>query len=457
MGQIKENILIVDDEPSIRDILEVVLGEAGYHVETVGNGKAALDAIKSHGPFDLLITDLRMPGMDGIELMEKVKQFDGEIETIIISAYADIKQAVRAIKLGAFDYLQKNFSTDELLLTVEKALERRHLRQENRCLKQKLENRYKFEDIVYESQKIKNICEVIERIAPTRASVLVTGESGVGKEVFARAIHKKSDRRDRPFVAINCSTLPDNLLESELFGHEKGSFTGAVARKIGKLELAQGGTVFLDEIAEISPFLQTKLLRFLQELEFERLGGLEKIKVDVRIIAATNKDLVKAIDSGEFREDLYYRLNVINLHIPPLRDRKQDIPLLAQLFLNQYNREYGRNINLISIKSLEYLMAYSWPGNVRELKNTMERAVAIADPKDDILLPRHLPPEILGKEIPGEEEKNMLSLAEFEKQHILNTLKRVNWNKSLAAQQLEINRQTLYNKMKQYGITKKIM
>jgi DNA-binding NtrC family response regulator len=445
-------LLIVDDEPSIRKTLKIALEREGYKVESACNGPEALQIAKKIN-IDVLITDLRMAGMDGIELMETMKDTQSNFETIVISAYADIKKAVESIKLGAFDYLQKNFSIDELVVTVKKAVERKQLLEENRILRQKLNSRYRFEDIVGKSDRIVALYKLIEKIAPSKANVLIMGESGTGKEVFAKAIHKKSDRRFKPFVAINCAALPENLLESELFGHEKGSFTGAISQKNGKFEQADGGTIFLDEIGELSSVLQAKMLRFLQEREFERVGGLDKIKVNVRIISATNKDLEKAMLSGKFRDDLYYRLNVVSFRIPPLRERKEDIPLLSQYFLNQYNIEYNKSINLISVDTIEYLMAYNWPGNVRELKNTIERAVAIADEMDDIILPRHLPLNILGVDnCRKEEQKEILTLMECEKYHIVNTLKKVDGNKTTAAKLLNINRQTLYNKIKQYNI-----
>ncbi len=449
-------VLIVDDEPSIREILSLILEDAGYNVVTAENGVAALDILKADWDFDLLLTDLRMPHMDGVELFERAREINADIEAVIISAYSDVKKAVKAIKLGVFDYLQKDFDSEELLLTVRKAIERKKLLEENMALKQKLKNKYKFEDIVYKNEKIEKLCNVVDRVAPTKASVLITGESGVGKEVFAKAIHKRSKRKYAPFITINCGAIPEDLLESELFGHEKGSFTGAISQKPGKFEIANGGTIFLDEIAGTSPFMQTKILRFLQEHEFERVGGLEKIKVDVRIIAATNKDIAKAMAKGEFRDDLYYRLNVINIHIPPLRERRDDILLLAQFFLNQFNQEYDKKIKIISTEVMELLLLYSWPGNVRELKNVIERAVAIANERDEVVLPRHLPIELIGENDKADRDyygdKKILSLAEFEKRHIINILKRVNWNKSLAAKKLGINRQTLYNKLKQYDI-----
>ncbi len=448
----KAFLLIVDDEPSIRDTLKIALEREGYRVVCACNGPEALQIAKETN-IDILLTDLRMAGMDGIELMEAMRDVQSNFETIVISAYTDIKKAVESIKLGAFDYLQKNFTIDELVITIKKAVERKQLLEENRLLKQRLTNRYRFEDIVGKSGCIVALYKLIEKVAPGKANVLITGESGTGKEIFAKAIHKKSNRRFKPFITINCAALPENLLESELFGHEKGAFTGAVTQKIGKFEQADGGTIFLDEIGELSPVLQAKLLRFLQEREFERVGGLNKIRVNVRIISATNKDLEKAMENGEFRDDLYYRLNVVSFKIPPLRERKEDIPLLSQYFLNQYNTEYNKDITLISVDTLEYLTAYNWPGNVRELKNVIERAVAIADDRDGTILPRHLPVNILGSDSScKEKEKEILTLMECERHHIINTLKKVDGNKTTAAKILNINRQTLYNKIKQYNI-----
>lgn len=447
----KAFLLIVDDESSIRDTLEIALKMEGYRVASACNGEEALQIAKETS-IDVLLTDLRMAGMDGIELMETMKGIQDNFETIVISAYADIKKAVEAIKLGAFDYLQKDFTIDELAIAIKKAIERKQLLEENKLLKKKLASRYRFENIVGKSESIIALYKLIEKVAPSKANVLITGESGTGKEIFAKAIHKKSDRRFKPYIAINCAALPENLLESELFGHEKGAFTGAVMQKTGKFEQADGGTIFLDEIGELSSVLQAKLLRFIQEREFERVGGLEKIRVNVRIVAATNRDLQEAMRKGQFRDDLYYRLNVVSFEIPPLKKRKEDIPLLSQYFLNQYNTEYNKKISLISVDTLEYLIAYHWPGNVRELKNVIERAVALANESDGAILPRHLPINILGIKKGSGEEKEFLTLMECEKHHIMNTLKRVDGNKTIAAKKLNINRQTLYNKIKQYNI-----
>lgn len=449
-------ILVVDDENSIREIMSMVLEDAEYFVRTAKNGFEALDILKSDN-YDLLITDIRMPKMDGIELFRKVKKLDKHIEVIVISAYADVNKAVKSIKMGAFDYLQKDFTLDELLKVVRKALKRKNILEENYHIEQDLKTNYSSDvKIIYQSKQIKKLCEIIEQIAPTKASVLITGESGVGKEVFANALHKKSTRSKQPFVPINCGALPDNLLESELFGYEKGAFTGAVRQKMGLLERANRGTIFLDEIGDISSLMQVKILRFLEEEEIKRLGGLNNIKLDVRVVSATNKNLEEEIKSGKFREDLFYRLNVINLHIPPLRKRREDIPLLAKHFLNYYSKEYKKNMHIISTDVIGILLAYDWPGNVRELKNVIERAVAIADLQDAIMQPRHLPKTLTGH-CPTSLGKNskILSMEEFEKIHIINTLEVVDWNKSLAAQKLGINRQTLYNKIKRYNIRPK--
>lgn len=446
-------ILVVDDQPSIRETLKILLDEQGYDVHITEDGEGALELVKNIA-FDIVITDLRMPKIDGVKLLETIKDIDSSIEVIVISAYADIKNAVKAIKMGAFDYLQKSFSPDELIITVEKALERKRLLEENRSLQAKLKRKFQFEDIVGESNEIKEIFTLIEKVSSSKASILLTGESGTGKEIIARAIHKNSDRATKLFVPINCAAIPENLIESELFGHEKGSFTGAIQRKMGKFEQADGGTFFLDEIGELPPSMQVKLLRFLQEREFERVGGLERIKVNVRLIAATNKDLLKSIETGSFREDLYYRINVVNIMVPPLRERKDDIPLLVQYFINQFNEEYQRNIKVISLEAMDCMLGYNWPGNVRELKNIIERAVAISDHREESILPKHLPLYLTGKVMDKVQAKDNFTLEEWEKIHIYNVLQQVKWNKSKAAEELGINRQTLYNKIKEFKIEK---
>jgi len=365
--------------------------------------------------------------MNGLELMREINKNDIKTAVIFITAYADIKDAVEAIKLGAYNYLEKNFTTEELLSVIKEALEKQKMIEKNNILKKKLENHSPFHGIVGESKKIKEIKNLIYKIADSKAAVLLMGESGTGKELFARAIHQCSERRNKPFVAINCAALPQTLLESELFGYEKGAFTGALKQKKGKFELANGGTLFLDEIGEMNLETQSKLLRVLQEKEYERVGGLKPIKVDIRIVSATNVDLEEAIKQGRFREDLYYRINVIPIEIPPLRERKEDIPMLAEYFLKVFNREYGKNIELISMEVLDIFMEYEWPGNARELKNIIESAVAIAGPDDKILGPQHLQAHFVNtKRKDSIEMKDGMSLAEIEKQYIYNILKKVN-------------------------------
>lgn len=449
-------VLLVDDEAKIREILKLVLEKEGYQVHTSKNGSEALSALENEY-FDVMITDLKMPKMDGLELMREIKQKGIKVNVIFITAYADIKDAVEAIKLGAFDYLEKNFKMEELLSVIKGAVKEQKMIGENESLKKKLAEHDSFFGIIGESPKIKEIKDLIIKIANSQASVLLTGESGTGKEMFARAIHMCSKRKNKPFVAINCAALPQTLLESELFGYEKGAFTGALKQKKGKFEQANEGTIFLDEIGEMNIQTQSKLLRVLQEREYERVGGLETIKIDIRVITATNRDLEEAIKAGDFREDLYYRINVIPIHIPPLRERREDIPLLAEYFLKKFNVDYRKNIELISMEVIDIFMEYDWPGNIRELKNVIERAVAIAEPDVDILMPHHLRPQLIcpKKEKDLLEIQDGLSLADFEKYYIYNTLKKVNWNKSKAAQILGINRQTLYNKMRELSIENK--
>lgn len=449
-------VLLVDDEAKIREILKLVLEKEGYQVHTSKNGSEALSALENEY-FDVMITDLKMPKMDGLELMREIKQKGIKVNVVFITAYADIKDAVEAIKLGAFDYLEKNFKMEELLSVIKEAVKEQKMIGENESLKKKLAEHSSFFGIIGESPKIKEIKDLIIKIANSQASVLLTGESGTGKEMFARAIHMCSKRKNKPFVAINCAALPQTLLESELFGYEKGAFTGALKQKKGKFEQANEGTIFLDEIGEMNIQTQSKLLRVLQEREYERVGGLETIKIDIRVITATNRDLEEAIKAGDFREDLYYRINVIPIHIPPLRERREDIPLLAEYFLKKFNVDYRKNIELISMEVIDIFMEYDWPGNIRELKNVIERAVAIAEPDVDILMPHHLRPQLIcpKKEKDLLEIQDGLSLAEFEKYYIYNTLKKVNWNKSKAAQILGINRQTLYNKMRELSIENK--
>lgn len=446
------NILIVDDEKSIRSTLSIILESSGYKIYTAKNGYEALH-ITNEYLIDILITDLRMPGMDGLELMKKVFKIDQTIEVIFISAYADIKSAVEAMKMGAFDYIQKSFSTDELLIIIKKAIERKRLIEENLLLKKNIEEGYNVDGVIGKSKKMQNIFSILDRISSTKATVLLTGGSGVGKEVFARLIHNKSSRKDNDFVIVNCGAIPENLIESELFGHEKGAFTGAINNKNGKFQQANNGTIFLDEIGELPLPMQVKFLRVLEERKIEKVGSLENIDIDIRIIAATNRDLKREVEEGKFRDDLYYRLNVINLEIPLLKERKEDIPLLASKFLDEYSKEYNKNLKLIDMEALDILINYSWPGNVRELKNIIERSVVVASIDDEVLKKEYLPVEIMGGSL--EEDENLeegLTLKEYEKVIIHNTLKKNGGNKAKTAEELGIRRQTLYNKIKEYNM-----
>ena len=441
----KIEVLIVDDEAIVREALADWLKDIGYQVFTAENGHKALEVIEKEKP-GIMIADLVMPGMDGIELMKRAKAQQPNIEVIIITAYASIPTAITAMKEGAYDYIEKPFCPERAELLVKKLAEHRELVEENISLRQKLEDRYRFENIIAKSSKMQRVIEVIKVVAKSNATVLITGESGTGKELVARAIHSQSHRRSKPFVAVSCAALPESLLESELFGHEKGSFTGAYSQKKGKFEFANGGTLFLDEIGEMSANIQVHLLRVLEEKEFTRVGGNEAIKVDVRVISATNKDLRKAMEKQEFREDLYYRLNVVNIELPPLRERKEDIPLLAEHFLHKFAMENRKEVTELSPEAIESLLAYDWPGNVRELENAIERAIILS--KDSPITTADLPQENLSLVGAASIGKN---LKEVEKSHILNVLRETGENYSEAARILGVSRMTLYNKAKEYG------
>ena len=441
----KVKILVVDDEAIVRESLRDWLTNAGYEVFTAENGPKALEIIERER-MGIVITDLVMPGMDGIELMKKAKEILPGIEVIIITAYGSIPTAIAAMKEGAYDYIEKPFCPERAELLVKKLAEHQELLEENLSLRQKLEERYRFENIIAKSAKMQRVIEVIKVVAKSNATVLITGESGTGKELVARAIHSQSHRRNKPFVAVSCAALPESLLESELFGHEKGAFTGAYAQKKGKFEFANGGTLFLDEIGEMSANIQVHLLRVLEEKEFARVGGNEPIKVDVRVISATNKDLKKAIASGEFREDLYYRLNVVSIELPPLRERKEDIPLLAEYFLHKFATENHKEVTGFSPEAMELVLDYDWPGNVRELENAIERAVILA--KENLITVADLPQENLSLVRLVSTGKN---LKEVERNHILNVLRDTGGNYSEAARILGISRMTLYNKAREYG------
>ena len=386
-------ILVVDDERSMRELLAIVLKREGYDVMLAENGKTALAALE-RGTVDLLISDIKMPDMTGIEVLRGAKSLDPTVEAIMMTAFASQETAIEALRLGACDYVIKPFDVDELKVKVREKLESRRLRQENVLLKRALGSVHQFHNIIGRSQAMLEVFGLVETIARTTSTVLITGESGTGKELVARAVHFNSLRRDRPFVALNCGALPETLLESELFGHMRGSFTGADTNKKGLIETAERGTIFLDEIGEMSQMMQVKLLRVLQERRFRRVGGLEEIEADIRVIAATNQDLGKMVAEGRFREDLYYRINVIPVKLPPLRDRREDIPLLAEHFLAKYTAQMGKALVGISGDSVALLELYEWPGNIRELENVIERAVAL-EPTPTIL-PDSLPDHVRG-------------------------------------------------------------
>lgn len=385
------NILIVDDERNYLLVLEDLLTDEGYSVITAERAERGLEVLREHS-VDAVVTDMKMPGMDGMTFLEHVHAANPDLPVIMMTAYGTVEKAVEAMKKGAYDYILKPFENEELKLVVRKAVEHHHLIRRNQDLTQALQERYCFDNIIGKSAPMQRIYDLIERVAPTKATVLITGESGTGKELIARAIHYNSPRKNHSFISVNCGALPENLLESELFGHERGAFSGAVALRKGRFELAHQGTLFLDEISEMSPSLQVKLLRALQEMAFERVGGSETLHVDVRVVAASNRNLKAETTAGRFRSDLYYRLNVVHITLPPLRERPEDIPLLADHFLKKYARETGRENFRIHPEALRYLLDYPWPGNVRELENTIERAVILA--AEEVITPRDLPQEI---------------------------------------------------------------
>ena len=445
----KAKILVVDDEAIVRESLRDWLSDCGYQIFTAENGHQALEIIEKER-LSIVITDLVMPGMDGIELMKRAKDIIPNIGVIIITAYGSITTAIAAMKEGAYDYIEKPFCPERAELLVQKLVEHQGLIEENISLHQKLEERYRFENIIAKSPKMQQVIEVIKIVARSNATVLIMGDSGTGKELVARAIHAQSHRRGKPFIAISCAALPESLLESELFGHEKGSFTGAYAQKKGKFEIANRGTLFLDEIGEMSTNIQVHLLRVLEEKEFTRVGGNEMIKVDVRVVSATNKDIRKAVASGQFREDVYYRLNVVTIELPPLRERKEDIPLLAEHFLKKFALENQKKITGFSPDATDFLLKYEWPGNVRELENAIERAVILA--QNSNIEVTDLPHQNLPLARSASPAKR---LKEAEKNHILNILTEAEGNYSEAARILGISRMTLYNKAREYGINVK--
>lgn len=447
----KSRILIVDDEEIMRTSLCDWLNEDGYITEAVENGNEAINLVKKEG-FDLAIVDLKMPGMDGIELLKQLNVINPKLPVIIITAYATIDSAVMAMKEGAADYLVKPFNPEEISLVIKRLLEHQRLIRENIRLRRELTKKFKFQDLIGKSPKMEKVFEMIKTVAPTKSTVLLRGESGTGKELVARAIHELSPRNKGHFIPIACGAMPDSLLEAELFGYEKGAFTGAVAQYKGRIEMADGGTLFLDEIGDISLKTQVDLLRFIQEREFRRLGGKEILKVDVRLLAATNKNLEEMVKNNTFREDLYYRLNVITIEIPPLRERRQDIPLLIEHFLDRFRLETAKNVEKISGEAMELLMEYDWPGNVRELENVIEHSVVVS--KGSEIQLGDLPPYLTKNKKERGLSKTDQSLAQIEKEHIQNVLNSNNWNIKKSAEILKINRLTLYKKIKKYNLRK---
>jgi DNA-binding NtrC family response regulator len=447
-------ILVVDDEKKMGILIEGALKDAGYSVKTVTSGEEALGLLRKH-TYDVVITDLKMEPFDGMAVLKKAKELGQSTEVIMMTAYATAQSAVEAMKAGATDYIIKPFALEELKLLVDKIVEKQRLLALSLQLQEDL-GKAGLDEFVGKSQKIKQVFELVEKVAKTDANVLLLGESGTGKELIARAIHQKSKRRDKPLITVNCAALTETLLESELFGHEKGSFTGAYARKLGRFELADGGTIFLDEIGEISPAVQAKLLRVLEERKFNRVGGVETIEVDTRVVAATNRNLEQNVKSGKFREDLYFRLNVFPIWIPPLRERRDDIPRLVQYFLKKHQYR-GRALDE---GLMDQLTGYDWPGNVRELKNILERAMILSDGADIQAHHVGIKPGLPTKEAAPEAQQQVgdslrispLSLEEMEKNMIIEALKKSKGNKTEAAKALHITRRMLYSRMKKYNL-----
>ncbi|MEF8823227.1 MAG: sigma-54 dependent transcriptional regulator [Desulfohalobiaceae bacterium] len=436
-------ILIIDDEPILRESLQAWLERDGYSVEAVSSGEEGLERVKQTS-FDLVFLDLKLEDIDGIQVLSRIKEDDPDTAVVMITAYGSVPSAVEAMKQGAEDYLLKPFEPEELSLLIEKILSHKARERENIYLREEKRERSRFESLLGQSEAMQEIFNFIEDIAPSESTVLITGETGTGKELAAKAIHATSRRCEGPFVAVNCGSLPEQLMESELFGYEQGAFTDAKQSKKGRLELANTGTLFLDEVGEIGPRMQIDLLRVLEERSFTRLGGTRPIKADFRIIAASNRDLARAVREGGFREDLYYRLNVISLEMPPLRKRKEDIPLLAEHFLARFRQETKKEVEHISREALDLMMLYDWPGNVRELENAIERAVVVGKSKN--IQPEDLPissePEICGQG----------SLQDMERAHIQHVLKQNDWNITRSARVLGIDRSTLYKKLRRYNL-----
>jgi DNA-binding NtrC family response regulator len=444
-------VLIVEDEAKMRRLLELNLGEDGFTTLSAGDAESGLKLLRENA-VDLVVTDLKLPGMNGLEFLQAIKRQNAALPVVVMTAFGTVETAVEAMKAGASDYVLKPFSLSEMRMVIRKELDVRDLREENRSLREALGKRYVHPNVVARSVKMQEVLATVERVAPTNSTVLLGGESGVGKDLIARAIHEKSRRASGPFVKINSTAIPENLLESELFGYEKGAFTGANASKPGKFELADKGTLFLDEIGDVPPAIQVKLLRVLQEREFERLGGTRTVKVDVRLIAATNRDLREALEQGTFREDLYYRLNVVPIDIAPLRQRKEDIPDLVNLFISRFAGDSGKQVKSISPEAMQILVNYHWPGNVRELQNIIERACALANGTV-------IKPEDIHLDVRPAKAANTsgflpegMTLEHWEDEMIREALRRANGNKSQAARLLGLSRNALRYRLSKIGI-----
>ncbi|MBK6345793.1 MAG: sigma-54-dependent Fis family transcriptional regulator [Bacteroidales bacterium] len=439
----KISILVVDDEESVRDSLNLWFTEDGYRVACAEDAKKALSMLESE-TFNIILADLKMPGMDGLEMLRRIKALDKDSIVIVMTAFASVDTAVKALKDGAYDYVTKPFDPDDLSHLIRNATMQISLSQENEILKKRVDSLASVEDLIGKSEAIRKVLREVESVAPTNSSVIITGESGTGKELIARAIHANSLRKFYPLVSVHCGALTESLLESELFGHEKGAFTGALYNRKGRFEMADCGTIFLDEIATISTKMQIELLRVLETKQFIRVGGNKEITSDFRVICATNRDLKSMVEKGTFREDLYYRLNVMNIHIPPLRERTEDIPLLVDYFIRKYCTSMNKPLITIETAALKRLLDYPFPGNIRELENMIERSIVVGNGKKILL--RDLP---LGKEVI---DSSVESLDEFEKAFILQILNKYSWNISRTAQALKVDRVTLYNKIKKYGL-----
>ncbi len=451
-SEMKEKILVVDDEHSHRTMLKAVLSKEGYDISEADDGVSAIKAVENE-PFDLILMDIRMGDMDGIEAMREIKRISPSIPVVIMTAYASVKTAVEALKSDAYDYLTKPLDVEELKILIQKALEHYRLHEENVFLKERLADRFDFSKVIGRSRPMRELFETLSLISPSDATVLIYGESGTGKELVANAIHQNSPRSEKPFIKVSCAALPETLLESELFGHERGAFTGALARKAGRFQLANGGTFFLDEVSEMSSATQVKLLRVLQEREFEPLGGTKTIQVDIRLIAATNKDLETEVKEGRFREDLFYRLNVIPIRLPTLSERREDIPLLAEHFFKHYKDKNRSPVKGFLPKTIDTIVRHDWPGNIRELENTIERAILLC--RSEYIMPEDLPSNVQGAQDgvqPIVPVPSGMPLKDVEREVILQTLADTAGNRTQTARILGISRKTLQNKIKEYGI-----